>query len=107
MDGDGKHIGGQGLWGHCNSKCPTDLSKNIFGFVILNLKLNIAILQLIFTHIFNFIYSNEDGIDPGSNNTPRPPITGKRTSIFFYFISLNFCIPFMPNIEFSFLFLFM
>ena len=39
MDGDGKHIGGQGLWGHCNSKCPTDLSKNIFGFVISNLKL--------------------------------------------------------------------
>merc|ERR1712110_61215 len=41
VDGDGKHIGGQGLWGHCNSKCPTDLN----------------------------------GIDPGSNNTPRPPIT--------------------------------
>jgi len=24
VDGDGKHIGGQGLWGHCNSKCKTD-----------------------------------------------------------------------------------
>ena len=26
VDGDGKHIGGQGLWGHCNSKCKTDAS---------------------------------------------------------------------------------
>ena len=39
VDGDGKHIGGQGLWGHCNSKCPTDLSKNTFGFITLNIRL--------------------------------------------------------------------
>ena len=89
MDGDGKHIGGQGLWGHCNSKCPTDLSKNIFVFITLNLRLaifnqNITILQMMFTQILNFVFLNKDGIDPGSNNTPRPPITGKRTIIFFY-----------------------
>jgi len=24
VDGDGKHIGGQGLWGHCSSRCKTD-----------------------------------------------------------------------------------
>ena len=41
-----------------------------------------------FTHILNFVFLNEDGIDPGPNNTPRPPITGKRTTIFFYFISM-------------------
>ena len=28
VDGDGKHIGGQGLWGHCSSKCKIDQSMN-------------------------------------------------------------------------------
>ena len=30
VDKDGNHIEKQGLWGHCNSKCPVDSSKNVF-----------------------------------------------------------------------------
>ena len=41
-----------------------------------------------FTHRLYFVYLNEDGVDPGSNNTPRPPITGKKTTIFYYYISM-------------------
>ena len=52
MDGDGKHIGGQGLWGHCNSKCPTDLSKNTFGFITLNIR---SVIK--YHHIATDVYS--------------------------------------------------
>ena len=30
VDKDGNHIEKQGLWGHCNSKCPVDSSKYMF-----------------------------------------------------------------------------
>ena len=29
VDKDGNHIEKQGLWGHCNSKCPVDSSKKV------------------------------------------------------------------------------
>ena len=40
------------------------------------------------THELYFVYLNEDGVDPGSNNTPRPPITGKRTARSYHYISM-------------------
>ena len=27
VNGNGEHIGGQGLWGHCSSSCTTDFSE--------------------------------------------------------------------------------
>ena len=41
-----------------------------------------------FTDQLYFVYLNEDGVDPGSNNTPRPPITGKRTARSYHYIPM-------------------
>ena len=55
------------------------------------------------THPLYFVYLNEDGVDPGSNNTPRPPITGKRTK-YILLVYLNLRIPLQKNMYFSFYF---
>ena len=41
VDKDGNHIEKQGLWGHCNSKCPVDSSKNVF-YDLLNITLEFS-----------------------------------------------------------------
>ena len=28
VDTIGQHVGNQGFWGHCNTNCPSDLSKD-------------------------------------------------------------------------------
>ena len=53
-------------------------------------------------HQLYFVYLNEDGVDPGTNNTPRPPITGKRTARSYHYISINLRIPLLQNMHFSF-----
>ena len=42
-----------------------------------------------FIHQLYFVYLSEDGIDPGTNNTPRPPITGKKTATYYHYIFIK------------------
>ena len=48
VDGNGKHIGGQGLWGHCSSRCKTDSSKK---FINLHYSYSKYVFNIIYIYI--------------------------------------------------------